>query len=132
MHTKRFGTAPAKTGSIHETGRWPGIELYFPPVKFVPQKNTYENDEEAEQRFWKWGATTKATTLILDLEDGCRKKKESRDLLRRVLPRLERRDLMIAVRINQFITDEYYLDLEMIKDLKDKIDVIRLAKAGEE
>ncbi len=132
FHNQRFGVAPSATGSVHETGRWPGVELYYPPIKFVPKANEYEDFAEAERRFWRWGATTPAHTLLFDLEDGCQRKRESRDFLRRVLPALQRRDLIVAVRINQFITDEYYRDLELVQDLKDHIDVVELAKAGEE
>ncbi len=132
IHNQRFGATPTSTGSIHETGRWPGIELYYPPIKFIPERNTYETFEEAERRFWKWGATTKATTLVFDLEDGCQRKRESRDFLRMVLPKLERDDLIVAVRINQFLSEEFNKDLEMVKDLKEHIHVLELAKAGEE
>ncbi|MCC6749109.1 MAG: aldolase [Deltaproteobacteria bacterium] len=117
---------------MHERGRWPGIELYYPPIKFVPKRGAYEEIEEAESRFWRWGATTEAHTIIFDLEDGCQRKAESRALLRKVLPKLDRPDLMVALRINQFRTSEYERDLELVSDLKDHIQVVILAKAGEE
>jgi citrate lyase subunit beta / citryl-CoA lyase len=117
--------------SVHEGGRWPGIELYYPPIKYNSHTGGYESEEEAEQRFWRRGATTTAHTLLLDLEDGCHLKKESRGFLRKVLPKLDRPELIVGVRINQFLSAEYARDLEMIEDLKDHIHVIELAKAGE-
>lgn len=102
-----------------------------PPIKLISRENRYETYEEAEQRFWKWAATTRAHTLLLDMEDGCQRKEESRDFLRKVLPRLERQDLIVAVRINQFLSAEYQKDLQLVEDLKDHIQVVELAKAGE-
>jgi len=129
---QRFGTSTSGTGSPHERGLWPGVELYYPPIKFVASRNSYEDFEEAEKRFWRWGATTKANTIIFDLEDGCHLKAESRELLRKVLPKLEREDVLVALRINQFRTAEYDKDLDLIADIKDHIHVVVLAKAGEE
>jgi len=129
---QRFGTSTSGTGSRHERGHWPGVELYYPPIKFDPKHNGYESFEEAETRFWRWGATTKANTIIFDLEDGCHLKDESRKLLRKVLPNLQRDDLMVALRINQFRTEEYEKDLQVIADLQDYLHVVVLAKAGEE
>jgi citrate lyase beta subunit len=39
--------------------------------------------------------------------------------------------VQIAVRINPFRTDEYELDLKLVRDLADHFDVVMLAKAGE-
>lgn len=130
-HSNRFGSTPQATQSVHEAGRWPGVELYYPPIKFVSRTNDYESLEEAEARFKKWAATTRANTLLLDLEDGCQRKAESRDLMRRVLPTLQRDDLIVGVRINQFLSSEYQKDLQVVEDLKDHIHVVELAKAGE-
>lgn len=30
-HSNRFGPQPIGTHSVHESGRWPGVELYYPP-----------------------------------------------------------------------------------------------------
>lgn len=112
-------------------GYWPGIQLYYPPVKYSPAKGAYETMEEAAARIRKHALKTKAHTLLFDLEDGCRQKAMSRDLLRQELPNFHDRKFQVAVRINPFRTDEYELDLEMIKDTAEFIDVVVLAKAGE-
>jgi len=111
---------------------WPGIQIYYPPVKYAPSLGIYEDLEQAAQRFRKHGWNTTAHTLLFDLEDGCRQKEMSRELLRRELPKLpRRREVLVAVRINPFRTEEYELDLEMVRDLSDHLDVVVLAKAGE-
>ena len=110
---------------------WPGIQLYFPPIKYNPLDGSYETAEQAGARIRKHAWGTSAQTVLFDLEDGCRQKQMSRDLLRQELPDIPRDDLTIAVRINPFRTDEYELDLKMIRDVADQIDVIVLAKAGE-
>ena len=111
---------------------WPGIQIYYPPVKYAPSLGIYEDLEGASQRFRKHAWHTTAHTLLFDLEDGCRQKEMSRELLRRELPGLPRRKgLQVAVRINPFRTDEYEADLELVRDLADHFDVVILAKAGE-
>jgi citrate lyase beta subunit len=110
---------------------WPGIQLYYPPVKYAPSLGIYEDLPAASQRFQKHARQTRAHTLLFDLEDGCRQKALSRDLLRQELPGLGRDDLAVAVRINPFRTEEYEKDLQMVRDLADHIDVVMLAKAGE-
>ncbi len=111
---------------------WPGIQIYYPPVKYAPSLGIYEDLEQAAQRFRKHGWNTTAHTLLFDLEDGCRQKEMSRDLLRRELPLMPRKkQVQVAVRINPFRTDEYDKDLELIRDLADHFDVVMLAKAGE-
>jgi len=110
---------------------WPGIQLYYPPVKFSPAQGVYEDLEAAAQRFRKHAYQCHAQTLLFDLEDGCRQKALSRDLLRQELPGLQRDDIAIAVRINPFRTEEYEKDLLMLRDLAEHIDVVMLAKAGE-
>ncbi len=113
-------------------GDWPGIQLYYPPVKFSTPHNRYETMEEAAERLRRRAHETPANTLLFDLEDGCQQKALSRDLLRQELPSFpENRSFQIAVRINSFLTDEYHEDLKMIHDLAEYIDVIVLAKAGE-
>ena len=111
---------------------WPGIQLYYPPVKYAPALGIYEDLDAAAQRFNKHAHNTLAHTLIFDLEDGCRQKEMSRDLLRRELPGLpQRRSLQVALRVNPFRTDEYEKDMALIRDLSDHVDVVMLAKAGE-
>jgi citrate lyase beta subunit len=111
---------------------WPGIQIYYPPVKYAPSLGIYEDLEGAAQRFRKHGWNTTAHTLLFDLEDGCRQKEMSRELLRRELPKLPRKkEVQIAVRINPFRTAEYELDLQLVRDLADHFDVVMLAKAGE-
>ena len=111
---------------------WPGIQIYYPPVKYAPALGLYEDLEQASQRFKKhaWGTTSH--TLIFDLEDGCRQKEMSRELLRLELPKMPRRkEVQVAVRINPFRTEEYEKDLQLVRDLSDHIDAVMLAKAGE-
>jgi citrate lyase subunit beta/citryl-CoA lyase len=111
---------------------WPGIQIYYPPVKYAPSLGLYEDLEGASQRFRKHAWHTGAHTLLFDLEDGCRQKEMSRELLRRELPGMPRRKgLQVGVRINPFRTDEYELDLALVRDLADHFDVVMLAKAGE-
>lgn len=113
-------------------GAWPGIQLYYPPVKYSSVHGRYETMEEASDRLRRRAHDTPAHTLLFDLEDGCQKKAMSRDLLRQELPLFpEKRSFQIAVRINSFMTDEYHEDLKMIRDISEYIDVIVLAKAGE-
>jgi len=111
---------------------WPGIQIYYPPVKYAPSLGIYEDLEQASQRFQKHALNTKSHTLLFDLEDGCRQKEMSRELLRRELPKLPRKkQVQIAVRINPFRTEEYEKDLAMVRELSDYFDVVMLAKAGE-
>ncbi|MBL8518679.1 MAG: aldolase [Betaproteobacteria bacterium] len=111
---------------------WPGIQIYYPPVKYAPSLGIYEDLEQAAARFKKHAYGTTSHTLLFDLEDGCRQKEMSRELLRRELPNLPRRkEVQIAVRINPFRTEEYEKDLIMVRDLADHFDVVMLAKAGE-
>ncbi len=114
-------------------GVWPGIQLYYPPVKYSPSLGVYENLIEAGKRIKKHAYTTEAHTIIFDLEDGCRQKEMSRTLLEKELPSLrkERPDISIAIRINPFRTEEYINDMEFIKKLPKCIDVVMLSKAGE-
>jgi len=112
-------------------GHWPGIQMYYPPIKFNPLDGTYETLEQAKYRLQKHAYKTKAHTLLFDLEDGCRMKEMSRALLKEELPKFPQRDFQIAIRINPFRTDEYEEDLKMIKQIHEHIDVIVLAKAGE-
>jgi len=92
----------------------------------------YETLEQASLRMKKHAHNTNAHTLIFDLEDGCRQKEMSRELLRTELPILkDKHNVSIALRINSFRTDEYELDMKLVRDIGDCIDVVMLAKAGE-
>jgi citrate lyase beta subunit len=114
-------------------GNWPGIQLYYPPVKYSPALGIYEDIAQAAARMRKHAHSTNAHTLIFDLEDGCRQKEMSRELLRQELPELRKvnENVTIAIRSNSFRTDEYDLDMKLVKDMADYIDVVMLAKAGE-
>jgi len=112
-------------------GYWPGIQIYYPPIKFNPLDGSYESMEQAQLRLQKHAYKTNAHTLLFDLEDGCRQKAMSRELLIQELPKFPERNFQIAVRINPFRTDEYEEDLKMLKQIHQYIDVIILAKAGE-
>ena len=70
---------------------WPGIQIYYPPVKYAPSLGIYEDLDQAAARFRKHAWKTSAHTLLFDLEDGCRQKEMSRELLRRELPSLPRK-----------------------------------------
>lgn len=111
---------------------WPGIQLYYPPVKYAPALGLYEDLDAASQRFRKHARNTHAHTLIFDLEDGCRQKEMSRELLLRELPQMQRRkQVQVALRVNPFRTEEYDKDMQLVRDMSDHIDVVMLAKAGE-
>ncbi len=112
---------------------WPGIQLYYPPVKYAPSLGIYEDLEAASQRMKRHAYETRAHTLIFDLEDGCRQKEMSRTLLRQELQGLRQhnKEVTIAVRVNPFRTYEYEMDMELVRDMGDCIDVVMLAKAGE-
>lgn len=112
---------------------WPGIQLYYPPVKYAPSLGIYEDMTQASARMKKHAHYTNAHTLIFDLEDGCRQKEMSRDLLRQELAELRRVNprVTIAIRANSFRTDEYELDMALVRDMGECIDVVMLAKAGE-
>ncbi|HEY0905863.1 MAG TPA: aldolase/citrate lyase family protein [Methylophilus sp.] len=112
---------------------WPGIQLYYPPVKYAPSLGIYEDMDQAAARFKKHAHFTNAHTLIFDLEDGCRQKEMSRELLRQELPQLRKVNerVTIAIRCNSFRTDEYEEDMKLVRDMGEFIDVVMLAKAGE-
>jgi citrate lyase beta subunit len=112
---------------------WPGIQLYYPPVKYSPAQGIYEDVTQAAARMRKHAHNTNAHTLIFDLEDGCRQKEMSRDLLRQELPEMRKINphVTVAIRSNSFRTDEYELDMQLVSDMSDYIDVVMLAKAGE-
>lgn len=111
---------------------WPGIQLYYPPVKYSPSSGSYESIEAASMRMKKHAHSTEAHTLIFDLEDGCRKKEMSRELMLNELPllRASRPDVAIAIRVNSFKTEDYELDMKFIEQVSG-VDAVMLAKAGE-
>ena len=112
---------------------WPGIQLYYPPVKYSPSSGIYETIDDAATRMQRHAHATEAHTLIFDLEDGCRQKEMSRELLLNELPllRKSRPDVAIAIRVNSFKTDDYELDMQFIEQVPDCVDAVMLAKAGE-
>lgn len=112
---------------------WPGIQLYYPPVKYAPSLGIYEDLEAAALRIKKHAYQTNAHTLIFDLEDGCRQKEMSRKLLRQELSGLRQhnKQVTIALRVNPFRSQEYEKDMQLVRDMGDCIDVVMLAKAGE-
>ena len=112
---------------------WPGIQLYYPPVKYAPSLGIYEDMTQAAARMKKHAHNTNAHTLVFDLEDGCRQKEMSRDLLRQELPELRKVNerVTVAIRCNSFRTEEYEQDMQLVHDMGDCIDVVMLAKAGE-
>ena len=114
-------------------GIWPGIQLYYPPIKYSPSMGIYEELDAASKRMKKHAHTTEAHTLVFDLEDGCRQKDLSRKLLENELPALRdaRPDITIAIRVNSFRTEDYMKDMKLIKKLPECIDVVMLSKAGE-
>lgn len=112
-------------------GYWPGIQIYYPPIKFNPLDGAYETIDQARLRLQKHAYKTSAHTILFDLEDGCRQKELSRQLLLEELPKFPERNFQIALRINQFRTNEYKEDLKLIREIHQYIDVIVLAKAGE-
>ena len=112
---------------------WPGIQLYYPPVKYSPSSGIYETIDDAATRMQRHAHATEAHTLIFDLEDGCRQKEMSRELLLNELPllRKSRPDVAIAIRVNSSKTDDYELDMQFIEQVPDCVDAVMLAKAGE-
>src|SRR5690349_7209039 len=114
---KSTGVPPERAAVDILGDYWPGIQIYYPPVKYAPSLGIYEDLEQAAQRFRK---------------HGCRQKELSRELLRRELPLMPRRkEVQVAVRINPFRTEEYDRDLALVRDLAESFDVVMLAKAGE-
>ncbi len=124
-------TAKASKPANQLVDLWPGVQLYYPPIKYLPAHKEYENFEQAEARFEKHCLSSQAHTVLFDLEDGCQKKEESRQLLRKLAGRLENKSFQVAVRINCFLSDEYNKDLQLIQDIAPHVDVVMLAKAGE-
>lgn len=128
---KMFNTGEFNSSALDDF--WPGIQLYYPPVKYAPSLGLYEDMAQAAARIKKHAHHTIAHTLIFDLEDGCRQKAMSRDLLRQELPELRKVNarVTIALRVNSFRTEEYELDMQLVRDMGEYINVVMLAKAGE-
>ena len=83
-------------------GYWPGIQIYYPPIKYNPLDGSYETMEQAKLRLQKHAYKTKAHTVLFDLEDGCRQKAMSRELLIQELPKFHARAFQISRRSNSF------------------------------
>jgi hypothetical protein len=50
---------------------WPGIQIYYPPVKYAPSLGIYEDLEQAAQRFKKHAVHTNLKIkCFLDLTNG--------------------------------------------------------------
>ncbi len=131
--SQHLGEAPITLNTTALGDYWPGIQLYYPPVKYAPSLGIYEDMDQAAARMKKHAHFTNAHTLIFDLEDGCRQKEMSRTLLRQELPLLRKVNerVTIAIRCNSFRTDEYEEDMKLVRDMGDYLDVVMLAKAGE-
>jgi len=111
---------------------WPGVQLYYPPIKYLPRDERYETLSEAADRLAKYALKSEAHTIIFDLEDGCRQKSMSRDFLENHLPTM-RSGIpgRVAVRINQMRTSENKLDLKLLLKIASHVDDVILAKVGE-
>lgn len=121
------------TGSTYSVrAPWPGIQLYYPPIKYLPRESRYETIAEAGERLLKYARLSEAHSIIFDLEDGCRQKALSRQFLLESLPRM-RASIpgRVAVRINQMGSAENSLDLRLIENIYPHIDDVMLAKATE-
>ncbi|MBL8032646.1 MAG: hypothetical protein JNJ69_03015 [Leptospiraceae bacterium] len=111
---------------------WPGVQLYYPPVKYLPREERYESKIEAADRLRKYAAANEAHTVIFDLEDGCRQKAMSRAFLAEMLPTIRAAiPGRVAIRINPMGSAENHLDLRLITEIGSCIDDVMLAKATE-
>lgn len=126
-------SAQHATREIRIRSTWPGIQLYYPPIKYLPRENRYENESEARERLLKYARQSEAHTLIFDLEDGCRQKALSRQFLATSLPDIRSAiPGRVALRINAVSSPEHTLDLALLREIGAHIDDVMLAKAGEE
>jgi citrate lyase subunit beta / citryl-CoA lyase len=111
---------------------WPGVQLYYPPIKYLPREKRYENELEAATRLAKYANASPAHSIIFDLEDGCRQKSLSRSFLRAALPELRAAiPGRVALRINAMQSEENLLDLTLLEAIAPHVDDVMLAKAGE-
>ena len=39
---------------IRVRSSWPGIQLYYPPIKYLPRDERYETEDEARERLLKY------------------------------------------------------------------------------
>lgn len=125
-------SAQHATREIRIRSTWPGIQLYYPPIKYLPRDNRYETEGEARDRLLKYARQSEAHTLIFDLEDGCRQKSLSRQFLAASLPDIRGAiPGRVAVRINPVTSPEHELDLSLLREIAPYVDDIMLAKAGE-
>lgn len=117
---------------IHFRPNWPGIQLYYPPIKYLPRENRYETEQEARERLLKYAKSSEAHTIIFDLEDGCRQKALSRQFLAKHLAAVRAAiPGRVAVRINAVSSPEHPLDLALLEQIHTCVDDVMLAKAGE-
>lgn len=119
-------------GAYRVRSAWPGVQLYYPPIKYLPQLERYETEHEATERLQKYARSSQAHSVIFDLEDGCRQKAMSRSFLKAVLPGI-RASIpgRVVIRINPLYTAENSLDMRLIENIFPHIDDVMLAKAGE-
>lgn len=119
-------------GAYAVRSAWPGVQLYYPPIKYLPQQERYETESEATERLQKYARKSQAHSIIFDLEDGCRQKAMSRSFLKSVLPEV-RASIpgRIVIRVNALYTAENALDMRLIEDIYQHVDDVMLAKAGE-
>jgi len=126
-------SAQHATREIRIRSTWPGIQLYYPPIKYLPRDNRYETEAEARERLLKYARQSEAHTLIFDLEDGCRQKALSRQFLGVSLPDVRSAiPGRVALRINPVSSPEQTLDLTLLREIAPYIDDVMLAKAGEQ
>jgi len=126
-------SAQHATREVRIRSTWPGIQLYYPPIKYLPRDNRYESEAEARERLLKYARQSEAHTLIFDLEDGCRQKALSRQFLAMSLPDVRAAiPGRVAVRINPVGSPEHPLDLGLLREIAPFVDDVMLAKAGEQ
>ena len=124
--------SPVPHSAYSVRAAWPGIQLYYPPIKYLPREGRYETEHEASERLLKYARSSEAHSLIFDLEDGCRQKSLSRKFLLKSLPGLRASiSGRVAVRINHMGSAENTLDLRLIEAIYPHIDDVMLAKATE-
>ena len=57
-------TAKASKPANQLVDLWPGVQLYYPPIKYLPAHKEYENFEQAEARFEKHCLSSQAHTVL--------------------------------------------------------------------
>ena len=64
--------APPRAAVVDLGDYWPGIQMYYPPVKYAPSLGIYEDLEQAALRFRKHAWRTAAHTLLFDRSQSLR------------------------------------------------------------